>query len=167
MILNSESQQHQTLPYIGIPITQIVATRCDKSFLYSHAHIVGLQITIQWIILFVLTLYLTTNESRPFTASPTIGQQLVTGGHPPLRPATCHGFNRSICHHPNCTFPHKCKLCGANHSATVCTAPTEAVLVNKPKPTTVYTQTRVKWLSWCSFCWAADLWPMPWLHHQL
>ena len=75
-----------------------------------------------------------TNESRPSTASPTSGHQLVTGGHSTLRPATCHAFNRSIFRRPNCTFPHRCELCGAN--LHVSTAPIEAVLVNKPKPWT-------------------------------
>ena len=60
-----------------------------------------------------------TNESRPSTTSLTSGQHLVTGGHPTLRPATCHAFNRSICCRPNCTFPHRCELCGANHSVYV------------------------------------------------
>ena len=151
MILNSEPYQHLTPPYAGIPITQTIDytgmcvytsgiynqhtdlwLQCDtspSSSIHCHTHIVGLQITTLWIVLFTLT-----NESTPSTVSPTSGQQLVASGHPTLRPATCHAFNPSICCRPNCTS--HTDVNSVVPTTVLSIAPTEAVLVNKPKPWT-------------------------------
>ena len=113
----SSIRPHLTL---GYPSHGPVATTCYKPFPGHGSHCGATDHYSGHYSFCSHTVPTSTNELRPSTASPTSGQQLITGGHPTLRPATCHAFNRSICRHPNCTFPLRCELCGANHSAKYC-----------------------------------------------